>query len=312
MSATEIWQQKREVVAGSSQAIADGSPDDMHMDVSVTHNKDGLVAEASIYNIAHDTWKGMTAGEPFRISLGYHNGPFATCILGVIQERLQPERDGGDYKYTFKGRDESGASLRGLYRSHTWIEPAAAQIATDIAGWAGLSTGVIDVPPSGNELGKRWSITKEHNARHWLDKLVDEANDAAGEQHHAYAREGKLHLKPKSESRQAQALQLSDGKTGNVIQIDEAQGKDGKTGGGAKLDVEAVLDPRVSKDALVSVDTEDYSGTYRMDEYELTSSTENGDHTLKATLAPTSAKYNVIENAPPPRSIAAGTAQPLR
>lgn len=306
MASTQVFQQKRAISAGSAQAIADGSPDDMHMEISVTHNKDGLSAEASIYNLAHDTWKGMKGGEPFRISLGYHNGPFAACIFGSIQERLQPERDGADYKYTFKGRDKSGAALRGTFKSHTWVKPTITQVARDMAGYAGLSTGEISAP--GGSLGKRWAMSKEHNIRHWLNKLVDEANDAGGQQYHAYARGGKLYLKPKADTVPSQGIELTDGRTGNVVHIDESEGKDKKSGGGSKLDFEAVLDPRATKDALVSVSTEDYSGVYRIVEYELTSSTETGDHTLSGTLAPTGSNYEVVPQASPVRT--AGNAQP--
>lgn len=295
MSASEVFQQKREVVAGSIQAVADGSVTDLHQDVSITHDDDGLVAEASIYNVAHDTWKTVEKGDPFRISLGYHNEPFKTCILGVIQEKHPPERDGSDIKYTIKGRDESGAVLRGTYKSHTWNKPTLAQVARDIAGFAGLSPGRIALS---GRFDERWPISKEHNLHHWLKELKTEADDRSDQQHEFHASEGQLHFTPKEQYAQ-QALRLEDGRTGNVMKIAEAQGKDKKSGGGSNLEFEALLDPRVQKNGLVSVSTQDYSGTYRITQYELSSSTDDGQHKLSGEIAPTGSEYRIVEQAPP-------------
>lgn len=295
MSATAVYQQKREVVAGSIQAVADGSVTDLHQDVTVTYDDDGLVADASIYNVAHDTWKSVEKGDPFRISLGYRDGPYKTCILGLIQEKHPPERDGSDIKYTFKGRDESGAALRGTYESHTWNKAALAQVARDIASFAGLSAGRIEIEGTFEE---RWPISKEHNLHHWLKELKTEADDRSDQQHEFHASEGQLHFAPKEQSAE-QALRLEDGRTGNVIKIDEAQGKDKKSDGGSDLEFEALLDPRVQKNGLASVETQDYSGTYRISEYELTSSTDNGRHELSGKLSPTGSKYRIVEQAPP-------------
>lgn len=295
MSTTEVFQQRREVVAGSIQAVADGSVTDLHQDVSITCDDDGLAAEASIYNVAHDTWKSVEKGDPFRISLGYRDGPYKACILGLIQEKHPPERDGGDIKYTFKGRDESGAALRGTYESHTWNKAALGQVARDIASFAGLSAGRIEISGTFEE---RWPISKEHNLHHWLKELKTEADDRSEQQHEFHASEGQLHFAPKEQPAQ-QALRLEDGRTGNVIKLDEAQGKDKKSGGGSDLEFEALLDPRVQKNGLVSVSTEDYSGTYRIAEYELNSSTENGRHELSGKLSPTGSEYRIVEQAPP-------------
>lgn len=295
MSTTAAYQQRREVVAGSIQAVADGSVTDLHQDVSITYDDDGLVAEASIYNVAHDTWKSVEKGDPFRISLGYREGPFNACILGLIQEKHPPERDGSDIKYTFKGRDESGAALRGTYKSHTWNKAALAQVARDIASFAGLSPGRIEIEGT---FGERWPISKEHNLHHWLKELVTEADDRNEQQHEFHASEGQLHFAPKEQPAE-QALRLEDGRTGNVIKIDEAQGKDKKSDGGSDLEFEALLDPRVQKNGLASVETQDYSGTYRISEYELSSSTDNGRHELSGKLSPTGSKYRIVEQAPP-------------
>lgn len=296
MPSTEVFQQKREVVAGSIQAIADGSKTDLHQDVSVKVDKDGLMAEASIWNVAHDTWKSVSKGDPFRVSLGYRSGPYKRCILGVIQEKRAPERDGSDIKYTFKGRDKSGAALRGTYKSHTWVTPTLTQVARDIAAFAGLSPGRISIGAGSFE--ERWPISKEHNLNHWLGELATEANDRTGTQHEFHAAAGKLHFGPKEQAAQ-QAITLEDGRDGNVISIDEAEGKNKKSGGGADLDFEALLDPRVSKGGLAAVTTQDYNGTYRITEYELQSSTDTGEHILTGKLASTGSKYRAIDNAPP-------------
>lgn len=292
MPSTQIFQQKRETIAGTVRALAEGAETDLHQEVKISDSTDGLSAEAAIYNIAHSTWKDVQKDDPFRISLGYVNGPFKPCVYGIVQEKLQPERYGADYKYAFKGRDKSGATLRQTYESHTWNKPTIRQVAQDMAGFCSLGLGKITTP--GITLKRRWPIMDEHNIRYWLDELVKEANES-GTQYHAYAQAGKLYFKPKSTGT-TQAITLTDGKGGNVIHIDETQGKDKKTGGGDSVKFEALLDPRIRRDGLVSVDTEDYSGAYRVHEYTITSSTESGDHTMKGTIAPTSAKYVSLPN----------------
>lgn len=296
MPSTEVFQQKREVVCGSIQAIADGSKTDLHQDVSVTFDKDGLVAEASIWNVAHDTWKSVSKGDPFRVSLGYRNGPYSVCILGVIQEKAPPERDESDIKYRFKGRDQSGAALRGTYKSHTWIQPTLTQVARDIAGFAGLSPGRISIGAGSFE--ERWPISKEHNLHHWLTQLVKEADERTEKQHEFHAEAGKLHFTPKEQGAE-EAITLEDGRDGNVIKIDESEGKNKKSGGGAGLEFEALLDPRVKKGGLAAVTTQDYNGTYRVKEYELKSSTDSGEHILTGKLASTGSKYRSLDRAPP-------------
>lgn len=296
MPGVEVYQQKREVVAGSVQAVAEGLPTDLHQEVTVTNDKDGLVAEASIFNVAHDTWKSVSQGDPFRISLGYHAGPYSACILGFIQEKHPPERIDSDIKYTFKGRDESGAALRGTFKSHTWDRPTLTQVARDIAGFAGLSPGIISIGAS--SFDRRWPITKEHNLHHWLGQLVNEADQRTEQQHEFYAESGKLFFKPKEQATQ-QAITLEDGPKGNVIRIDEARGKDKKNGGGSNVEFEALLDPRVQKSGFASVTTQDYTSIYQVSEYELSSSTESGNHTVSGVLAPTGSKYRAVPRVPP-------------
>ncbi|WP_330633727.1 hypothetical protein [Halocatena halophila] len=296
MSVSAAFQQKREVVAGSIQAVAEGAEQDLHQDVKITCDKDGLQAEATIYNVARDTWKSVKKGDPFRISLGYLNGPYSVCILGSIQEKLPPEREGADVKYKIKGRDKSGAALRGTYQSHTWNKPTLDEIVHDIAGFAGLSPGIIDT--SGGSIEQRWPMSKEHNLYHWLKELKKEADSQSGKQHEFHAESGKLHFTPKEQPSQ-QALRLEDGPKGNVIKLDEQQGKDKQSDDSGGLEFEALLDPRVKKNGLASIATENYSGTFRITEYELKSSTDTGKHRLSGKLASTGSKYRIVSGAPP-------------
>lgn len=308
MPSTKVFQQKRETVAGSAQAIAAGYETDLHQEMSVKHDKDGLVAEASIYNVAHDTWKQVKQGDPFRVSLGYADGPYEHCIVGVVHEKHPPEQIGADVKYTIKGRDNSGSVLRNTYKSHTWNKPAITDIIRDIASFAGLSPGFIAV--SARPLERRWSISKEHNLYYWLRQLVKETNERTSVQHEVFAEAGKLFFKPKGKGF-GDAITIKDGKHGNVIKIDEAEGKDKKSGGGSKLDFEMLLDPRVRKGSFASISTKDYHGIYQIMDYELSSSTESGDHTLKGTLTPVGSEYNVVPQAPPLVTSGHGGPEPI-
>lgn len=303
MPGVEVFQQKREIVAGGAQALAQGDPTDLHQEATVTFDKDGLRAEASVFNIAHDTWKGVKVGDPFRVSMGYRNGPYSSCIVGLVTEKYPPERQDSDIKYSFKGKEAGAKPLEATFKSHTWNQPTLPQVARDIASFAGISTGVISIHAQAFQ--RRWSITKEHNLKHWLNVLKKEADERSGEQHEFYVESGKLYFKPKKQPTQS-AITLQDGKAGTVIQIDESQGKDKQTNQSPKLEFDALLDPRVTRNSPVSVGTESYSGVYRLKEYELRTSTETGDHTLSGVLAPTGSQYEVLQGAPPHKNQGGG------
>ncbi|MFL9708926.1 hypothetical protein, partial [Aeromonas veronii] len=76
---------------------------------------DGLTATVKIWNIAWDSWRSIDEEDPFRIRLGYRDGPELTVFFGIIDEKLSPEREGADTAYVLKGPDESESILRGTY-----------------------------------------------------------------------------------------------------------------------------------------------------------------------------------------------------
>lgn len=293
MSSREAFQQKRSLLAGGSEIVSEGLKTDVYQAHEVSHTADGgLSATSTVWNISRDRWSQIKVGDPFRIGLGYHDGPFTTVFFGSVQRKRPPETDGADVKYVLSGPDESEARLTAKETrwSHTWDDPTVNEVASDIAAHAGLSIGTITTP--GGTLGERWPISKENSLAFWLDRLVAEADDMGQEQYEWYARAGRLYFLPK-ESSSGQAVTLTDGERGNTIKCDQAVGQDKKSSGGQNLEFEAFLDPRLEKDGLVSVDTETQSGVYRVGEYTLRSSTDTGEHVMQGTLVPTDAQYVV-------------------
>ena len=298
-TSSQTFQQKRITEAGSLKATAEGLASDIHQSVELSQTTDGaLSATVDLWNIARDSWRSVSVGDPFRVGLGYHPSPFTTVFFGVVKTKHPPERDDAGLKYQISGEDQSAARLKAIYRSHTWTDPTIAEVVAEIAARAGLSVGSVQAP--GSPIGERWPICKENCLAHWLDQLVREADDKAEEKHEWHADGGRLHFHPRSHDAE-QAVQLSGGEDGNTIRIDESTGSTSakKTSSGNALDFEAFLDPRLRQDGLVAVDTQDYSGVYRVSEYSFTSSTENGDHLMEGTLEPTGSQYVVDSTASP-------------
>lgn len=293
MSSSNVFQQKRSLLAGGSEITAEGLKTDVHQEHEISHTADGgLSATSIVWNISRDRWNRIKTGDPFRIGLGYLEGPFSTVFFGSVEQKRPPVKDGSDIKYELTGPDESEARLKAKETrwSHTWDDPTIGEVASGIAAHAGLAVGTIS--PPGGTLGERWPISRENSLAFWLDRLVREANDMGQKQYEWYARAGKLYFVPK-EAGSGQAVTLTDGERGNTIKCDQAVGQTKKSSGGPNLEFEAFLDPRIEKDGLVSVDTETQSGVYRVGEYSLESSTDTGNHVMTGTLVPTDSQYVV-------------------
>ena len=292
MSATTAYQQARRVKTNAFAAEMDGTIDDLYIDAEVTHSKDsGLSAEISVWNIKRERWQSLSKGDPFTVSLGYHDGPFEPVIFGTVNEKSPPERDDNGTKYTFRGPDEGTKLLKSNSWSHTWQSPPVEQVVRDIANEAGI--GIETIKTSGATINRRYPISKKHSLYHWLNKLKNFTDEATGTQHRHYCTAGKLSFVPKSEVYQ-QAVALRDGKQGNVMKIDPAEGKGKKTEGSDNLEIKMLLDPRVRKDGLARVETEDYWGTYKFGEYTMSSATSDGTHMVEATLVPSDAGYRKL------------------
>lgn len=52
-----------------------------------------------------------------------------------------------------------------------------------------------------------------------------------------------------------------------------------------------MLEPQIRKGAIVAVETDRFSGAYRVNEYEFKSSSETGDHLVRGTITPAEAAY---------------------
>ena len=299
VTSRSAYQQRRIITAGSLRAPATGESTDVRSETRVSYTTDsGTTAEVDLWNVGRDEWSNVSPGDPFRIELGYQSGISSVVFVGVVKEKSAPQREGADTRYRIRGPDQSEQRVRGTTVSHTWSgKPDIATVARDIAGFAGLSTGTITAPT--DPLDTRWPIVEEHALSHWLDKLTREAADRDERAYEWQADAGKLHFLP-VEQASSQAVVLSDDpRTGNIIRFDESDGKSDKTGGGANIDFKALLNPQLSRDALVQAQTENSPGTYRVESYELRSSTETGDHTMSGTLAPTSAEYRIVPERPP-------------
>lgn len=300
-SSQQVFQQRRVTEAGELAAITEGLQNDIHQEIEVTHTTEGaLSATVSLWNVSRDSWRTIGVGDPFRIGLGYLSDPFTTVFFGSVDEKSPPERDEGGVRYRLSGLDQSMERIQNTYVSHTWVNPSIGEIVSDIAGMAGLAVGYVD--PPGAAIGERWPICRENSLAHWLDLLVREAQDFAETRYEWSASGGQLHFHRRDRDGE-QAVNLMGGDDGNTIRIDESSGdpESQKSGGGNALEFEAYLDPRLRRNGLVAVDTEDYQGVYRITDYAFESSTETGDHRMRGTLEPTSAQYVIDPTHSPAR-----------
>lgn len=291
---TEFFQQKRQVDAGTILARQEGDREDVKMDIRVRFGEgdSGLEAEVTMWNLKRATWKGVRKNDPLRVKLGWLEGPYTTVLIGTIKDRMTRD-DGADTQYIVKGPDAGKERLK-LGRSKTFQDPPTSQVAQWIAGQAGLGAGRI---VNAGTIEGRWPIIDEHPFSHWLDKLVREAGELSSEKYEWYVEAGKLYFLPKRQPTETAIDIIATERGGNAINVDEAESdKDGKTSDQPDLDFEAYLDPRLTKDGLVNIRTAEYSGIYRVKEYEFNSSTESGDHLMSGTATPPDAEYEIVHS----------------
>ncbi|ADJ14465.1 hypothetical protein [Halalkalicoccus jeotgali] len=290
----DAFQQVRELATSAWTVRAAGQPEDVRMEIEVSHSEDdGLSATVAIWNISWDSWQAIDEGDPFRIKLGYRDGPVRTVFFGTIEEKASPESEKADTSYTISGPDESEKAIRGRYRTRTWESPDIGMVVRDIASMAGISAGQIDTP--GGTLDERWSISKKHSLKHALDRLVEEAGELGDEEYEWYAIAGTLHFLPKATSAPVEINALVSGEQGNLIRAEEAEGTQKKSEGGSNIEFEALIDPLIEKDALVPLESTEHAGAYRVAHYTLDSSTESGSHTMSGELVPTDGEYRLVE-----------------
>lgn len=287
----EAYQQYRAVRTPAFDVVAQGEYNsDVHMEIDVSHDKDdGLSATATIFNLAEENWKELAEGDPFSVELGYRGEITQPVIFGEVDTKQPGQTDGASTAYTLSGPDESEKRIKTVREADCWEEPTVEFLARELIGMADLRPGRITVPDG--IIGDGWSISQQSTLDHWFDRLVEEAESLADEKYEWFASKGTVHVVPKSEDIGAEINVLSEDKDGNLLKAGEAEGKEEKSGGGSNLEIEALLDPQIEKDALVPIRSKDHNGVYRVVNYTLTSSTETGAHEMTAEIAPTDSEY---------------------
>lgn len=280
-----VFQQERVVEA------AGVSLTNFDLDVTVRKPREGpLEFEVLVWNLAASSWEQINTGDAIRIRLGWHDGLTETVCVGEIDERKR-EQDGNDIMFTLAGVDESPAAL--LQRpdsGDTWTDTPPNQIASEIAGRVGLSA-VTDSAPA---IVGSWSLSTDRQWKHWLDELVEIAEEKTGVEWEAVAERGQLHF-VKRETEVVSAPRLSyDGLLLSVSPKDDAE--DDTEG---QLEFEAMCEPRIRQGAVVTLDPERFTGAYRVGDFAFESSSIDGDHVVRGTLTPVQAGYT-IDSSPDP------------
>lgn len=270
---------------GAVDAVYDGYGGSTDLSASIVFAKDdGLSYEATLWNLADDTWHGVSEGDPCRISLGWDGGNLNHVLYGVVNIKRM-ERQDRDIKYTLKGVDETDALTKARI-TKTWRDRSPSQIAEGIARELGLTPGRID--ESGGTLEGDYAITEDEPAQYWLDQLKSEAEKITDTQWEWFCQAGQLFFERK-DSDTAQATVLSFDNT--LLSIGEAAGTSDSEDSEGDLEFEALCEPDIQKNSLVAVDTDRFSGVYKVIAYSFTSDSTNGDHKVRGTITPAGSQY---------------------
>lgn len=273
-----VWSQYRKVEAG------DVVVEDLDMDIEVASDKN-LTFDVSMWNLADETWEGIQEGDRVRITLGWEEGDTQSVINGVIEKRTK-QMDNRDVVFRIKGEDESDLMVKHRF-SRSWTPVVTpVQIAGDIAGECGLTTGEME--SMSQVIGKDFIVVQDKPARYWLDELVVEAEDLTGSAWEWFVEAGSLHF-VKQDGRTEEAIKLSFDNT--LISIGPADSPETEDASG--LQFEAMLEPNLRKGGSVVVETEKYDGAYKVVEYQFDSGTVSGDHTVQGRLSPLDVDYTV-------------------
>jgi hypothetical protein len=274
-----VYEQYRSVEAGEV------SLDGLDVEITVTQPKDdSLEFEVSVWNLTDDTWSKIETGDLCRVELGWADGPVETVVLGEI-DTLNRTSDGRDIEHTIAGVDETEAALKVRPKGRTWKDKRVDQIATELVSSIGLSA---KTEAAGSPISGTWSATDDKTISKWLDDLIQIAANKTGVEWEWFSTAGQVHVLPRS-SKASDAPKLSYG--GMLSSIGEKSSTDDDTEG--QLAFEAMCEPRITKGAAVAVETEQFSGGYRVSDYELSSSTVSGDHFVEGTLTPIDADYSI-------------------
>ena len=274
-----VYEQYRSVEAGEV------SLDGLDVEIAVTQPKDdSLEFEVSVWNLTDDTWSKIESGDLCRVELGWGGGPVETVVLGEI-DTLNRTSDGRDIEHTIAGVDETEAALKVRPKGRTWKDKRVDQIASELVSGVGLSA---QTEAAGPPISGTWSVTADKTVSKWLDDLIQIAANKTGVEWEWFSTAGQVHVLPRS-SKASDAPKLSYG--GMLTSIGEKSSTDDDTEG--QLTFEAMCEPRIAKGAAVAVETEQFSGGYRVSDYEFSSSTVSGDHFVEGTLTPIDADYSI-------------------
>lgn len=269
-----------------SVAVGPISLNGLDLDITVTQPKDdSLEFEVATWNLTDETWSRIEKGDLCRVELGWNDGNIETVVLGKI-DTLKREPDGRDIKHTLAGVDKTEAALKVRAKGRTWKDKRADQIASDLVSSVGLSA---QTEPAGSPISGTWSVTSDKTISKWLDELIQIAANKTGVEWEWFTTSGgQIHFLPRS-SKAANAPKLSY--SGMLTSIGAKSDTKDDTEG--QLTFEAMCEPRITKGAAVAVDTEKFSGAYRVSDYEFTSSSDSGDHYVSGTLTPIDADYSI-------------------
>jgi hypothetical protein len=271
---TRVWTQVRSVEAGEVDLS------ELDLDIKIRKPKeDPLEFDVQTWNLSRDSWSRIETGDLVRVRLGWDEADVSTVCLGKI-ETARPSRDGNDRKYRLKGVDESEAATKTRI-SGRWRNRRPDEIVEAIAAEIGLTPIVEDV---GDEIDGAYSVTRDQKVRAWLDELLDYAADMTGTSWEWFASRGRLHFVPETQETVDAPTLSYDNTLISLADVSES-GDDVDE----RLEFEAMLEPAIEKGAAVYIDTDNFRGAYRVDEYEFQSSTESGDHLVRGKATPTEA-----------------------
>lgn len=276
---TSVWQQHRSVAAGEIDL------DGLDLEIEVNKPKDDpLEFEVTTWNLTSDSWARIEDGDLCRIELGWEEGDIETVCLGEIDTRKR-ESDGNDIRYEIKGIDETEAATKVRPDGDSWDNRRVDQIVEEIASSIGLAAQTEN---AGAPIWGTWSVTPDKTVSDWLDELLEIAAEKTGQEWEWFGMRGQIYFLPR-DSETEEAPQLSY--DGMLLDLGLKSDTDDDVEG--QLEFEAMLEPRIAKGAAVYVDTDEYSGPYRVSDYTFESSSVSGDHLVRGTLTPIDADYSV-------------------
>jgi len=267
-----VWNQFRSI------QVDDKNLSQFDVDISVSKPKDDpLEYDLKVWNLTEQTWERFDKDSVVQIALGWESGERNPVIIGNVTD-MNREPDRGDWMYQMTGIDISEDAIKlepARNWRRRWRNEEPQDIVRSICNQLGLAVTVDEV---GESISGVYSITGAKNVSGWFDDLLQHAADLSGVEWEWFSERGRVFFQQRS-STSGEAPRLSfDGILLN-ISWKEDENSDTET-----LEFEAMLDPRFRKGAAVAVDTERFSGVYKVKTYEFQSSDETGDHLVRGDL----------------------------